>query len=104
MLGMGSPDQGSEFSRPPRRVLICPDSFKGSLTAKAAAESISRGIRQVLPKAKVELLPLADGGEGTLETLLPALGERNEGCGSLARWGIPSGPSTGWQASGRCWK
>ncbi|MGY2752878.1 glycerate 2-kinase [Thermostichus sp. OS-CIW-18] len=79
MLGMGSPDQGSEFSRPPRRVLICPDSFKGSLTAKAAAESISRGIRQVLPKAKVELLPLADGGEGTLETLLPALGGEKRG-------------------------
>ncbi len=79
MLGMGSLDQGSEFSRPPRRVLICPDSFKGSLTAKAAAESISRGIRQVLPEAEVELLPLADGGEGTLEVWLAALGGEKRG-------------------------
>ncbi len=79
MLGMASPDQGSEFSRPPRRVLICPDSFKGSLTAKAAAESISQGIRQVLPEAEVELLPLADGGEGTLEVWLAALGGEKRG-------------------------
>lgn len=90
--------------RAPRRILVCPDSFKGSLTATEAAASMARGIQQVLPQAAVELLPLADGGEGTLEVLLPALGEKNEGCGSPARWGIPSGPNTGWRASGRCWK
>ncbi len=79
MLGTGLGSQGSEFSRLPRRVLICPDSFKGSLTAKAAAESISRGICQVLPGAEVELVPLADGGEGTLEILLLALGGEKRG-------------------------
>ncbi len=72
-------EKGSQFSRPPRRILVCPDSFKGSLTAKAAAESIVRGIQQVLPQAEIELLPLADGGEGTLETWMLALGGEKRG-------------------------
>ncbi|MFS8886496.1 glycerate kinase [Synechococcus sp. H70.2] len=72
-------EKGSQFSRPPRRILVCPDSFKGSLTAKAAAESIARGIQQVLPQAEIELLPLADGGEGTLETWMLALGGEKRG-------------------------
>ena len=71
--------KASQLSRPLRRILVCPDSFKGSLTAKAAAESISRGLRQVLPEAEVELLPLADGGEGTLEVWLAALGGEKKG-------------------------
>ncbi len=65
--------------RAPRRILVCPDSFKGSLTAKEAAASMARGIQQVLPQAEIELLPLADGGEGTLETLLSALGGEKRG-------------------------
>ena len=72
-------EKGSQFSCPPRRILVCPDSFKGSLTAKAAAESIARGIQQVLPQAEIELLPLADGGEGTLETWMLALGGEKRG-------------------------
>ncbi|MEN9231748.1 MAG: glycerate kinase [Thermostichus sp. DG02_5_bins_236] len=63
----------------PRRILICPDSFKGSLTATEAAESIARGIRRVLPAAVVEQIPLADGGEGTLEVLLRVLGGEKKG-------------------------
>ncbi|MEN9203883.1 MAG: glycerate kinase [Thermostichus sp. DG_1_6_bins_120] len=63
----------------PRRILICPDSFKGSLTATEAAESIARGIHQVLPTAELELIPLADGGEGTLEALLRVLGGEKKG-------------------------
>ncbi len=51
------------------RVLICPDSFKGSLTAAEAAAAITRGVRRVIPHAGITALPLADGGEGTLEAL-----------------------------------
>ncbi|MEN9226452.1 MAG: glycerate kinase [Thermostichus sp. HHBFW_bins_43] len=57
-----------------QRILVCPDSFKGSLSAVQAADSLAKGIRQVLPEALIEPIPLADGGEGTLEALLMALG------------------------------
>jgi glycerate kinase len=49
------------------RILIAPDKFKGSLSAKEAAEAIARGFRQVFPKSICHLLPLADGGEGLLD-------------------------------------
>lgn len=50
-------------------VLICPDKFKGSLTAPAAARAIARAVRTALPHARVVIQPLADGGEGSLELL-----------------------------------
>jgi glycerate kinase len=49
------------------RILIAPDKFKGSLSAKEAAEAIARGFRQVFPESICHLLPLADGGEGLLD-------------------------------------
>jgi glycerate kinase len=49
------------------RILIAPDKFKGSLTAKQAAEAIARGFTQVFPTSTTILLPLADGGEGLLD-------------------------------------
>ena len=51
------------------RVLICPDKFKGSLSAGEAAAAIARGIRCALPDAVCDLHPLADGGEGSLAVL-----------------------------------
>ncbi|MFN4873625.1 MAG: glycerate kinase [Akkermansiaceae bacterium] len=48
------------------RILIAPDKFKGSLSAKQAAEAIARGFSKVFPSATCTLLPLADGGEGLL--------------------------------------
>ncbi len=53
----------------PRRVLVCPDSFKGSLSAAEAAEAITRGLRMVQPPVHAVIAPLADGGEGTLDAL-----------------------------------
>ena len=47
-------------------ILIAPDSFKGTLSALEAARAIEIGIKRVLPDAKIQCLPLADGGEGTL--------------------------------------
>ncbi len=57
----------------PRRVLIAPDKFKGSLTALEAAEAIAAGIRQLEPDAELDLCPIADGGEGFMETLISPL-------------------------------
>ncbi len=57
----------------PRRFLIAPDKFKGSLTALEAAEAIADGIRQLDPDAELDLCPIADGGEGFMETLISAL-------------------------------
>lgn len=54
------------------KILISPDSFKGSLTAIRAAESIASGVRRAVPEAETTLIPLADGGEGTVEALVRA--------------------------------
>ena len=55
------------------KILIAIDSFKGSLSSKEAGEAIKSGILQVIPDADVLISPLADGGEGTVETLVEAL-------------------------------
>lgn len=57
----------------PRRYLIAPDKFKGSLSAPEAAEAIAAGIRRTRPDAVLDLCPIADGGEGFMETLAAAL-------------------------------
>ncbi len=51
------------------KILICPDSFKGTLTAEQASRSIEQGIKLAYPRAKIVLNPLADGGDGTLDVL-----------------------------------
>src|SRR5215472_13328598 len=56
------------------RVLIAPDKFKGSLNAREVAENIAKGLRDALPDAKIDITPLADGGEGTAEAISEALG------------------------------
>lgn len=55
------------------RALACPDKFRGTLSAPGAAAAIARGLREA-GIAEVRELPLADGGEGTLDALLVALG------------------------------
>ena len=54
------------------RVLVCPDKFRGTLTARQAAEAIEHGWLRERPGDTVDLAPLADGGEGTLDVLAPA--------------------------------
>ncbi len=56
------------------RILIAPDKFKGSLSAREVAENIATGLRDVLPDAKIDIVPMADGGEGTAEVICDALG------------------------------
>lgn len=56
------------------KILCAPDKFKESLTAIEAAQAMRRGILRSCPNAEIDLCPIADGGEGFLETLRAALG------------------------------
>lgn len=56
------------------KVLIAIDSFKGSISSVDGSKAISSGIRDVFPDAEIKTLPLADGGEGTVEALVHASG------------------------------
>jgi glycerate kinase len=58
------------------RIVIAPDSFKGSLSAAEAAAAMARAARAVFPKAEVMAVPMADGGEGTLDALVAGTGGR----------------------------
>lgn len=58
------------------KIVIAPDSYKESLSAQQAAEAVAEGFRQVLPLARYVLLPMADGGEGTVDALIAATGGR----------------------------
>lgn len=52
------------------KVVIAPQSFKGSVAALAAAQAIARGVRKAAPEAQTILAPVADGGDGTLDALV----------------------------------
>lgn len=56
------------------KIVIAPDSFKGSVSAMEAALAIEKGIKAHLPKADTVLVPVADGGEGTMDSLVSATG------------------------------
>ncbi|MGB9642640.1 MAG: glycerate kinase [Candidatus Ratteibacteria bacterium] len=56
------------------KILICPDSFKGSLSAKEVANTIRVAMGKILQDATFSSIPMADGGEGTVDALLSALG------------------------------
>jgi glycerate kinase len=56
------------------RILVCPQEFKGSLDAPEVARAIAAGLRDALPDAVVEVLPLADGGPGTVAIVCAATG------------------------------
>ncbi len=58
------------------RIIVAPDSFKGSVSALGVAKAMERGIRAVFPEAEVIKVPIADGGEGTVEALVAATGGR----------------------------
>lgn len=61
--------------RRPRRVLLAIDSFKGSVSSSQAESAVAGGVRRVWPDAQVSALPLADGGEGTLDAVAACGGE-----------------------------
>ena len=67
-------DFGSACRRP-RRVLLAIDSFKGSVSSAQAEAAVAEGVRRVWPDAEMCTLPLADGGEGTLDAIAACGGE-----------------------------
>lgn len=56
------------------KIVIAPDSFKESLTASEVAKAIKRGLQKALPESECLLLPVGDGGEGTVDAIKSALG------------------------------
>jgi glycerate 2-kinase len=56
------------------KILIAPDKFKGALSAREAVENIAKGLQYALPDATIEMVPMADGGEGTAEVICNARG------------------------------
>jgi len=77
-------------------IVVAPDSYKGSVSAVEVALAMERGILTVFPSARVRKIPIADGGEGTVEALVTATGGQyrsNEVAGPLgerifAAWGV----------------
>ena len=57
-------------------ILIAPDSFKDCLSAREVASALGRGIQKILPDANCIMVPMADGGEGTVESVIDATGGR----------------------------
>ena len=55
-------------------VVVAPDSYKGSVSALGVAQAMKRGVLNVFPDARVTVVPIADGGEGTVEALVAATG------------------------------
>lgn len=56
------------------KIVIAPDSFKGSLTAVEVSDAIEQGAREIFPEAEIVKIPMADGGDGTVQCLVNATG------------------------------
>ena len=54
------------------KIVLAPDSFKESMTAKEACDAMEKGIKRVFPEAQCIKVPMADGGEGTVQSLIDA--------------------------------
>jgi len=78
------------------RILVAPDKFKSSLSAKDAAQIITNALLAVAPQAKVDVQPLADGGEGTSEVITEALGGMILDCAAHDALGRPVSAKFGW--------
>ncbi len=55
-------------------IVVAPDSYKGSVSAMEVANAMERGICRVFPDASVKMIPIADGGEGTVESMVASTG------------------------------
>ena len=56
------------------KIVIAPDSFKGSLTAIEVSDAIEQGVKEIFPEAEIVKIPMADGGDGTVQCLVNATG------------------------------
>jgi glycerate 2-kinase len=64
------------------KIVLAPDSFKGSLSAEGVCMALATGLRRVLPTAEIVLRPMADGGEGTLDAVVAALTATDKNSGA----------------------
>lgn len=72
------------------KIVLAPDSYKGSLTAKQACDAMERGIVRAMPDAEIVKVPMADGGEGTIDSLADATGGRIVHCETTDPLGRPA--------------
>ena len=83
------------------KIVIAPDSYKESLSAAEVAQAIEKGFREIFPDAQYVSMPVADGGEGTVEAMIAAtqgtehsawvtgpLGEKVEACWGMSGDGV----------------
>jgi len=82
-------------------ILIAPDKFKGSLNAREIAENIAKGLRDALPDAKIDIVPMADGGEGTAEAICDVRGGSWLKCKAHDPLGREIDARYGWIQSGK---
>jgi glycerate 2-kinase len=71
------------------KILIAPDKFKSSLSAREVAENIAKGLHDVLPNATIDVVPVADGGEGTADVICQACAGEWIECNSHDALGRP---------------
>ena len=83
------------------KIVIAPDSYKGSIYAPEAARAMREGVMRVLPEAEVVLVPVADGGDGTLETLVETSGGETRAAQVTGPLGEPVRASWGAMGDGR---
>lgn len=83
------------------RILIAPDKFKGTLSAREVGEAIAAGLREVLPGAETDIVPMADGGEGTAEVISQALGASSIECNAHDPLGRDIKARYGWLDDGK---
>ena len=69
------------------QIVVAPDKFKGSLSAERVAYALTRGARRVHPEAAFHVRPIADGGEGTVDAFVTALGGRVRDIGVTGPFG-----------------
>lgn len=82
------------------KIIIAPDSFKESLTAMQVAEAIEQGFSEIFPQAEYIKLPMADGGEGTVESMVAATGGERVNVEVTGPLGAPVKAFYGWMGDG----
>lgn len=80
------------------KIILAPDSFKESLSAADAAAALGEGLSSVIPSAELVAIPLADGGEGTLQTLCDASDFERHSIDVTGAYGKPQRAQFGYQS------
>ncbi len=83
------------------KVLISPNAFKGTISAKEAGEIIDNCLKELLDGIETKLIPIADGGDGTCELLTKALDLKRISTWTLDPYGRPTFGTFGWDSSSK---